>query len=37
VYLQGIVDTGLEKWIAESVASQALDVARVVNSITENN
>ena len=37
VYLQGIVDTGLEKWIAESVASEAPDIARVVNSITENN
>ena len=37
VYLQGIVDTGLEKSIAESVASQAPDVARVVNSIVENN
>ena len=37
VYLRGIVDTGLEKRIAESVASQVPDVARVVNSITENN
>jgi osmotically-inducible protein OsmY len=37
VYLHGIVDTGLEKWIAESVASQAPNVDRVVNSIVENN
>jgi osmotically-inducible protein OsmY len=37
VYLQGIVDTGLEKWSAESIASQTPDVTRVVNSIEENN
>lgn len=37
VYLRGIVDTGLEKWIAESVASRAPNVDRVVNSIVENN
>ena len=37
LYLRGMVDTGREKWIAESVASQAADVARVVNSIEENN
>ena len=37
VYLHGIVDTGLEKWIAESVAARAPDVDRVVNSIVENN
>jgi osmotically-inducible protein OsmY len=37
VYLRGIVDTGLEKWIAESVASEAPNVDRVVNSIVENN
>jgi osmotically-inducible protein OsmY len=37
VYLHGIVDTGLEKWIAESVASEAPNVDHVVNSIVENN
>jgi osmotically-inducible protein OsmY len=37
VYLRGMVDTGLEKWTAETVASQAPNVARVVNSIEENN
>lgn len=37
VYLRGTVDTGLEKRIAETIASEAPDVARVVNSITENN
>jgi osmotically-inducible protein OsmY len=37
VYLQGTVDTSLEKWIAEAAASQAPNVARVVNLIVENN
>ena len=37
VYLRGMVDTGLEKRIAASVASQAPNVARVVNLIVENN
>jgi osmotically-inducible protein OsmY len=37
VYLHGMVDTGQEKWRAETVASQAPNVARVVNSIEENN
>ena len=37
VYLHGVVDTAFDKWIAESVASQAPNVARVVNSIEENN
>ena len=37
VYLHGIVDTGFESWVAESLASQAPDVTRVVNSIVENN
>jgi hypothetical protein len=37
VYLRGMVDTGLEKWTAETVALQAPNVARVVNSIEENN
>jgi osmotically-inducible protein OsmY len=37
VYLGGIVDTDMERQIAESVASQANDVARVVNSIGLNN
>ena len=37
VYLRGMVDTGAEKWAAESVASQAPNVARVVNLIVENN
>jgi osmotically-inducible protein OsmY len=37
VYLRGMVSTGLEKWTAESAASQAPDVARVVNSIVESN
>jgi osmotically-inducible protein OsmY len=33
VYLYGLVDTDLEREIAESVALQAAGVARVVNSI----
>jgi len=33
VYLSGIVDTDLERQIAESVALQATGAARVVNSI----
>jgi osmotically-inducible protein OsmY len=33
VYLHGLVDTDLERQIAESVALQAPGVARVVNSI----
>jgi osmotically-inducible protein OsmY len=37
VYLHGMVDTGQEKRTAETVASQAPNVARVVNSIEENN
>src|ERR1700739_4022590 len=37
VYLRGIVDTGLEKSTAGTVASQSPDVARVVNLIEENN
>jgi osmotically-inducible protein OsmY len=37
LYLRGMVDTGFEKWTAESLASQAPNVARVVNSIVENN
>ena len=37
VYLRGMVDTGLEKWTAETVASQAPSVARIVNLIEENN
>jgi len=37
VYLHGMVDTGREKWTAEAVASQAPNVARVVNLIGENN
>ena len=37
VYLRGMVDTGREKWTAETIASQAPNVARVVNSIEENN
>jgi osmotically-inducible protein OsmY len=37
VYLRGMVDTGLEKWTAESVASQVPGVARVVNSLVERN
>jgi osmotically-inducible protein OsmY len=37
VYLYGLVNTGLEKSTAESVASKAPDVARVVNSIEESN
>jgi len=37
VYLYGLVDTGLDKWTAESVAARAPGVARVVNSIEERN
>lgn len=37
VYLNGTVDTGLDKWVAGSVASQAPNVVRVVNSIVESN
>jgi osmotically-inducible protein OsmY len=33
VYLNGLVATDLQKWDAESVASEASGVARVVNSI----
>jgi osmotically-inducible protein OsmY len=33
VYLSGIVDTDLERQIAESVALEAMGAARVVNSI----
>ena len=33
VYLNGLVDTDLERQMAESVAAQAKSVARVVNSI----
>jgi osmotically-inducible protein OsmY len=36
VYLYGLVDTGREKWAAESIAAQTPGVARVVNSISEN-
>jgi osmotically-inducible protein OsmY len=35
VYLYGLVDTGREKWAAESIAAQTPGVARVVNSIAE--
>jgi len=37
VYLNGIVDTDLERQLAESVAAGASGVARVVNSIGLNN
>lgn len=37
VYLNGLVDTGLEKWIAESIASRAPGVKQVVNSIEQHN
>jgi len=37
VYLNGIVDTDLEREMAESVAAGAGGVARVVNSIGLNN
>ena len=37
VYLHGMVDTGRERLTAEAVATQAPNVARVVNSIGENN
>jgi osmotically-inducible protein OsmY len=37
VYLSGIVDTDFERQMAESVASQANGVARIVNSIGLNN
>ena len=37
VYLNGIVDTDLERQMAESVAAGAPGVARVVNSIGLNN
>ena len=37
VYLTGLVDTPLERQIAESVALDATGVARVVNSIAVNN
>ncbi len=37
VYLTGLVDTPLERQMAESVALEATGVARVVNSIAVNN
>jgi osmotically-inducible protein OsmY len=37
VYLYGLVDTELERELAESVAINATDGARVVNSIAVNN
>jgi osmotically-inducible protein OsmY len=37
VYLYGLVDTDLERQLAESVATQAADGARVVDSIAINN
>src|SRR5258708_5030652 len=37
VYLNGVVDTDLERQLAESVAAGAPGVARVVNSIGLNN
>ncbi|HLZ99912.1 MAG TPA: BON domain-containing protein [Steroidobacteraceae bacterium] len=37
VYLNGVVDTDLERQLAESVAAEAQGVARVVNSIGLNN
>ena len=37
VYLNGVVDTDLERQLAESVAAGAQGVARVVNSIGLNN
>jgi BON domain len=37
VYLHGLVDTGLEKWIAGSIASRTPGVEEVVNSIEQNN
>ena len=37
VYLSGLVDTSVEKWLAESTASQTPGVKRVVNSIEQHN
>jgi len=37
VYLYGSVDTGLEKSVAQSIASQTPGVRGVVNSIEQNN
>jgi len=37
VYLSGLVDTGPEKFAAESLAARTPGVARVVNSIEQNN
>ena len=37
VYLTGLVDTGPEKFAAESLAARTPGVARVVNSIEQNN
>jgi osmotically-inducible protein OsmY len=37
VYLSGVLDTDLERQMAESVAAQAAGVRRVVNSIGLNN
>lgn len=37
VYLSGIVDTGPGKFAAESIAARTPGVARVVNSIEQNN
>jgi osmotically-inducible protein OsmY len=37
VYLYGLVDTDLERQLAESVAMQAAGGARVVDSIAVNN
>ena len=37
VYLSGLVDTGPEKGVAESIAARTPGVARVVNSIEQNN
>jgi len=37
VYLTGLVDTSVDKRIAESVAAHTPGVARVVNSIEQNN
>ena len=36
VYLDGLVDTGREKWAAAAIASKAPGVTHVVNSIEEN-
>ncbi|MEP6938393.1 MAG: BON domain-containing protein [Rudaea sp.] len=37
VYLSGLVDTGPERCLAESIATQTPGVARVVNSIEQHN